>query len=211
MTGTMLHIGCGRPGKATPVMFHGCEELRMDIDPAVEPDVVGDITAIDLPDGAVDAVYASHVLEHVEPWLVGQALAECWRVLAPDGEMIVVTPDLAAWAAEIVAHPELVEVRGATGYPAPVSMLDALYGFGPDVQAGSEAMRHRTGFTAASLSHHLAAAGFEGRIAAGQWQLCAWVRKNRGWAGGRGSERGIVVLIELIRAYGVRDRGAIDY
>jgi SAM-dependent methyltransferase len=151
----------------------------MDIDAGVEPDLIGSITDIDMPDNTVDAIYASHILEHVERWHVERALSECYRVLRPGGDMVLVTPDLAAWAAEIVAHPELVEYVGAVaGYKAPVTMLDALFGFGPDIQAGHDAMRHRTGFTKHSLAQWLQLAGFIGRIAARDWQLCAMVQKS---------------------------------
>lgn len=175
---TLLHIGCGEPGKATPTRFHHMNELRMDIDASVKPDIVGDIRSIDMPSASVDAVYASHVLEHLERWDVQPALRECFRVLRPGGEAIFVTPDLAAWCIEIVTQPALVEHIGAVAkYRAPVTMLDALFGFGPDVEAGHDAMRHRTGFTRESLALHLAAVGFQGHVGAQELQLCAVVTK----------------------------------
>jgi SAM-dependent methyltransferase len=49
-----------------------------------------DIRAIDLPDGAFDAIICSHVLEHVDR--DADALAELRRVLAPDGWALLMVP-----------------------------------------------------------------------------------------------------------------------
>ena len=59
-----------------------------------QPDVV--CSALDLPfeDGTVDRIYAGHVLEHLSLDDVPKALAEFRRVLAEDGELMVVGPDL---------------------------------------------------------------------------------------------------------------------
>jgi predicted SAM-dependent methyltransferase len=58
-------------------------------------------------DGSVDRLYCGHVFEHMT-YLdqLPRALAECKRVLAPDGVMMVVGPDL--WAA-ITRFPHEVE------------------------------------------------------------------------------------------------------
>jgi SAM-dependent methyltransferase len=177
---TLLHIGSGprRPEQRIPKQFLDYDELRMDIDASAEPDIVGDITAIDLPTESMDAVYASHLLEHLEPWQVQTALDECWRVLRLDGEAVFIVPDLAAWAQAIVADPAAIETVGATAYQAPVSILDALFGYAPDIEAGKEAMRHRTAFTRQTLARHLHAARFSGRVVAQDFQICAVVRKG---------------------------------
>lgn len=48
---------------------------------------VGDITAIDHPDGSFDAVFVFGILHHVPAWR--QALRELARVLAPGGALLV--------------------------------------------------------------------------------------------------------------------------
>lgn len=173
-----LHVGCGPVGNPVPTMFLEYDELRMDIDPAVDPDMVGSITAIDLPDESVNGVYASHVLEHVESWEIQRALAEVYRVLKPGGSAVILTPDLVAWAKEIVANPGAVE-DVTPGTMGPVAPLDALFGYQPEVQAGKEYMRHRMAFTQLTLAAHLQAAGFaSARVVAQHWQLCAVARKG---------------------------------
>jgi SAM-dependent methyltransferase len=50
------------------------------------------------PDESFDAVYGSHVLEHLEPDTAAQLLRECHRVLRPGGIVRIVVPDLEAIA-----------------------------------------------------------------------------------------------------------------
>lgn len=61
---------------------HGDGLITGDLEPG-NADRVLDITAIDLPDGSVDWVVVSHVLEHVPDDV--RALREIGRVLAPGG------------------------------------------------------------------------------------------------------------------------------
>ena len=174
----LLHIGCGPKGTWLPEMFAGYEEWRMDIEAAVEPDMVGSITAIDLPDSEVNAVYASHILEHVEQWDVHQALCEVLRVLAPGGKALIVVPDLVRVAREITEHPSRIEAVNLES-PFVNTPLDILFGWQPAIYAGQEFMRHRTAFTQKTLAAHLHAAGFaQGKVEARDWQLFALAEKG---------------------------------
>lgn len=178
MTPWLLNVGCGPRGTPIPALFSGYREVRMDIDPAVEPDLIGSLTQTFLPDGVVDAVLASHVLEHVEQWDVQTALKEIWRVLRPGGQALFVVPDLARVAQEIAAHPDGIETVTAAA-PFGATPLDMLFGYQPAVFAGQDSMRHRTAFTAATLSAHLQAAGFvRGKVTESDWQLWALVQKG---------------------------------
>ena len=68
---------------------------------------------IPVPDGSVDAVYHSHVLEHIDRHLVGPFLAEIHRTLRPGGIHRVVVPDLEAACRRYLAHLEACEVDPA--------------------------------------------------------------------------------------------------
>jgi predicted SAM-dependent methyltransferase len=52
------------------------------------------------PDGSAEAVYSSHMIEHLARWQALALLRECHRVLRPDGRVRLATPDLAAWVEE---------------------------------------------------------------------------------------------------------------
>ena len=67
---TVLNVGCGPQGRphgfAGPAQ--GWTALRLDIDPAVEPDVVDTMTDMSaVATGSVDAVVSSHNIEHLYP------------------------------------------------------------------------------------------------------------------------------------------------
>lgn len=46
------------------------------------------------PDASVEAIYAGHLCEHLSLALMAQAILEWRRVLAPDGVLMVVGPDI---------------------------------------------------------------------------------------------------------------------
>jgi predicted SAM-dependent methyltransferase len=93
-----LHVGCGPARKAnTTPGFAGPDwrELRLDIDPAVSPDIVGAMTDMaEVAAESVDAVFSSHNIEHLYPHEVPLALGEFARVLRPDGFVVITCPDL---------------------------------------------------------------------------------------------------------------------
>lgn len=158
----VLHVGCGAqaPGKLHPA-FGGEEwsELRLDIDRAVEPDIVASITEMaDVTDVSVDAVFSSHNLEHLYPHEVRLALAEFRRVLKPTGFALVTMPDLQS-VATLIAEGKLTDPAYISGL-GPVTPLDMLYGFGPALAADNLFMAHHTGFTGRSLQTALGGAGF---------------------------------------------------
>lgn len=160
----VLHVGCGRahPRKLHKT-FHAPEwhELRLDIDPDVEPDIIGsmvDMTSV--PSESVHAVWSSHNLEHVYAHQVRTVLGEFLRVLLPGGFVLINVPDLQE-VARVVATGNLDGpfYRAEAGH---VAAIDVMYGHGDSIAEGNEFMAHRTGFTARTLSERLRRAGFVG-------------------------------------------------
>lgn len=179
MPRTVLNIGSGpaRPEKLHPA-FRDADwrEVRLDIDPAVEPDIVGSMTDMGaaIADGSVDAIWSSHNIEHLQAHDVPVALAEFRRVLTREGFALITCPDVEAVAALV-----LEKGLDAVAYvsPAgPVTPLDMLFGHGASIAAGHGFMAHRTGFTVARLARVVLEAGFaEVRLAKGRfdlWALC---------------------------------------
>ena len=162
MTKTFLHVGCGRQRKdATTQGFNTADwnELRLDIDESVEPDIVGSMTDMSaLADASVDAIFSSHNIEHLYAHDVPLALAEFMRVLKPDGFAVITCPDLKSVCA-LVAEDKLTDPAYLS--PAgPIAPIDILYGHRASMQQGNLFMAHRSGFTEKVLGATLGAAGF---------------------------------------------------
>jgi ubiquinone/menaquinone biosynthesis C-methylase UbiE len=159
---TFLHVGCGLAQKQhTTGAFAGADwrEVRLDIDKAVNPDIVGTITDMKaVRDESVDAIFSSHNIEHLYAHEVPRALAEFLRVLKPDGFAIITCPDLKSVATLIVAD-KLTDMAYMSA-AGPIAPLDILYGHRPQLAKGNVFMAHHSGFTEKTLNEALAHAGF---------------------------------------------------
>jgi SAM-dependent methyltransferase len=148
---TLVNVGCGpRNDGKLPPFFKDWRELRVDVDPAVQPDIVADLTDLSaIADGSADAVWAAHCVEHLYEHQVRIALAEFRRVLRTDGFVCVIVPDLQSVAQYVAAdrlHETLYESPAG-----PVTPHDMLFGFGAAIANGRTSMAHRCGFTPAML------------------------------------------------------------
>jgi predicted SAM-dependent methyltransferase len=80
-------------------------ERRKKIDAMAETVVVHDLTkGIPVASESVDAVYHSHVLEHIEREGAQAFMREILRVLKPDGIQRIVVPDLELLARQYLEH-----------------------------------------------------------------------------------------------------------
>lgn len=158
----VLHVGCGAASNQTlaPVFRQKhWREIRLDIDPNVEPDFIASITDMHvISDVMVDAVYSSHNVEHLYPHEVEVALREMRRVLKPDGFVLIKVPDLQAVARHVadgkLEDPLYFSTMG------PIAPLDILYGHRQSWANGNTFMAHRTGFTGSTLASALIGVGF---------------------------------------------------
>lgn len=162
-TKTVLHVGCG---PYHPELLHkrfrgeDWREMRLDIDPGVQPDVVASLVDMHpIESDSVDAVWSSHNLEHLYAHDVPRALKEFFRVLKPGGFALVTMPDLQQVAHFIVA--DMLDDVAYESPAGPITPLDCIFGLGSAVANGNEYMAHKTGFTTKSLTRRLADAGFE--------------------------------------------------
>jgi SAM-dependent methyltransferase len=135
-------------------------EIRVDIDPQSEPDIVASITDMRRTCAPLsfDAIWASHILEHLYAHEVPSALAEFKRVLKPDGFALITSPDLEAVASLVLDHG--LDQVAYTSPSGPITPLDMLFGHSALIARGHLYMAHKTGFTCASLGQRLVDAGF---------------------------------------------------
>ena len=147
-----LHVGCGSQTKVGLRGFNSDEwnEIRFDIDENVRPDIVGTLTDMSaVPSVSMDAIYSSHNIEHVFPHEVPQVLNEFYRVLKPEGFVVITCPDLVSVCAAVaqgnLVNPLYVSPAG------PISAIDILYGHRGYIAKGNVYMAHKGGFTYKSL------------------------------------------------------------
>ena len=160
---TFLHVGCGPKRKAqTTNGFNTPDwhELRLDIDPSAQPDVIGTMTDMSaVASESVEAIYSSHNIEHLYPHEVPMAIVEFLRVLKPDGFFVVTCPDLQS-VCKLIAEDKLTE-PAYTSPAGPIAPLDILYGLRSAMSQGNLYMAHRCGFTQRVLTATLQASGFK--------------------------------------------------
>ena len=158
----LLHVGCGPKTKAQTTRGFNNEawqEVRLDIDESVNPDVTGTMTDMSAVEAAsVDAIFSSHNIEHLYPHEVPVAVAEFLRVLNEKGFVVITCPDLQSVCA-LIAQDKLLE-PAYTAPAGPIAPLDILYGHRPQMARGNLYMAHRCGFTQKVLAATLQSCGF---------------------------------------------------
>lgn len=161
---TLLNVGAGHRsnGAKLPAAFQTDEwrEVRLDIDPANEPDILGsmlDMSAVS--SASMDAIYSSHTIEHLYPSELPAAMQEFLRVLKPGGFAVITCPDLQA-AAQLIADDKLMEVA-YTAAGRPVTPFDIVYSHRHFTGRDKPFMAHHCGFTLKVLVGTLKANGFQ--------------------------------------------------
>ena len=136
------------------------QEIRFDIDPKVNPDIQGTLTDMTLvASESVDAIFSSHNIEHIFPHEVPVALSEFYRVLKPEGIVVLTCPDLQS-VCEAVSQNKLLEPLYVS--PAgPIAPIDILYGHRGFIEQGNHFMAHKCGFTYSVLAEVFLEAGFK--------------------------------------------------
>lgn len=97
---TILNLGCGVPRRLEE-SYPDARVINVDIDPAVDPDLVCDVRHLPFADGGIDWAYANHILEHLPRLEVLPTVREWARVLAEEGIVRVIVPDLEDAAKQI--------------------------------------------------------------------------------------------------------------
>ncbi|MEI6414600.1 MAG: class I SAM-dependent methyltransferase [Pseudomonadota bacterium] len=131
----------------------------MDIDSDAQPDIVGSVLDMSMvPTQSVDAVFTSHMLEHLYAHEIPVALAEIRRVLKQDALALITVPDLQS-VAHLITEDRLCETVYVS--PAgPITPFDMVYGHRGFVGQGRLYMAHRSGFTLTTLVEAFKTAGF---------------------------------------------------
>lgn len=105
--GRLLEVGCGTGQMLLAMKDLGWSVEGIDFDPEAVRNAslkgldvrLGDLAQQGYGDGVFDAIFMSHVIEHVpDPRAL---LDECFRILKPGGYLVVVTPNGAGWGSRL--------------------------------------------------------------------------------------------------------------
>lgn len=154
----VLNVG-GGAGRQLPQRYAGWQQVLLDIDANVKPDVCCDALQMNkLKAATYDAVYCSHTIEHFYRHDVNRLLRGFVHVLKPTGFADVAVPNLKNLVESVNGH-DLDDIwyESPSG---PISFHDVLYGHGRYMASGNLYYAHKCGFTKASLTKELFGAGF---------------------------------------------------
>jgi hypothetical protein len=141
----MLNVGAGGAAIPLPRQYAGFDVLRLDIDPAVKPEVL------------CDARRLAELYRHEVPKVLGGFL----HVLKDGGFAQIVVPDIGQLMHAAVERKLDLEDVLYTSPAGPIKVLDVLWGYSAQIEAsGNDFYAHRTGFTQKSLIAAVHAAGF---------------------------------------------------
>ncbi|MHB8790628.1 MAG: class I SAM-dependent methyltransferase [Desulfobulbaceae bacterium] len=159
----VLNVGGNDKAIALPPQYAAFDQLLLDIDPGVNPDIVGDARQLEfIGAGRFDAVYCSHNLEHYYRHEVGKVLAGFLYVLKAGGFAHIRVPDIQEVMRVTVERGLDIDDVLYQSPAGPIRVGDVLYGFSVEIErSGKDYFAHKTGFTRKSLWNALKQAGFQ--------------------------------------------------
>lgn len=162
MARKVLNVGGNSKTIAIPEIYDGWQQVWLDIDPAVQPDVLCDAREMHtLPAATYDAIYCSHNLEHYYQHDVKKVLAGFRHVLKDDGFIHIRVPDIGAVMKAFVENDMDINDVLYVSPAGPITIQDVVYGWGREIErSGNDFFAHKTGFTETSLLATLMEAEF---------------------------------------------------
>jgi len=117
---TVLEVGIGSGFTSAGLRREEIYHIGMDIDSALNPNLLGSVLSIPLAANAVDAVLCCQVLEHLPFCEFQRAISELWRI-AKSG-MVISLPDRDPYLRVSVRGPKKLAIDLFTRIPRPPFM-----------------------------------------------------------------------------------------
>ena len=178
----LLNVGGNDRNIRLPEEFEEFEHLLLDIDPAVNPDVLCDAREMTskLGGNQFDVVYCSHNLEHYYEHDVNKVLTSFWHVLKDGGMLVARVPDMGAVMRAAVAQDLDIDDVLYQADAGSIRVLDVMYGWSAQIErSGVEFFAHKTGFTVKSLVAKVQKAGFvDVYMASNNLEIWVWAFKT---------------------------------
>ncbi|MEC4991609.1 MAG: methyltransferase domain-containing protein, partial [Oscillatoria sp. PMC 1068.18] len=139
-----LHLGCGSD------YFPGY--INIDAYPDSQADLVMKVEELSLfPDNCVEIIESYHLFEHLYLEQARQAIAEWFRLLQPEGILVLELPNLAVSIQELGKHFGKKNID--------IAMV-GIYGYPPDIKKEGVGQLHKWGWTPETLKYELEKVGF---------------------------------------------------
>ena len=179
----LLNVGGNDKNIRLPHEYEEFDQLLLDIDPAVNPDVLCDARQMHrkLSADQFDVVYCSHNLEHYYEHDVMKVLQSFWHVLKDGGMLNLRVPDIGAVMRSVADKNLDIDDVLYQSPAGPIRVLDVLYGWSAQIErSGVDFFAHKTGFTVKSLTAKVQSAGFvDVYMATENLEILIWAFKNR--------------------------------
>ena len=158
----VLNVG-GGINRDLPDCFAGWDQVLLDIDPGVNPDIMLDALQMQtLPADEYDGVLCRHGIEHYYQHEAPELLKGLMHVLKPGGIVFLELPHiLGLFEALKVTNLDLDDPWYRTSARVPITFHDVLYGWGHALSAGNQYYAHKSAYTPTMLVRLMANAGFK--------------------------------------------------
>lgn len=174
----VLNIGCGKTKLLSQSEhFMNWKEIRVDAFENETADIITSIVDLEkIPNKSVDAVWASHVVEHNYWHDLPKVFNSMLRVLKDTGFAVIRVPDLGSIAHRI-ENDLLGKVYDSSA--GEVSVIDMIYGHRGFIQSWGDGMCHKTGFTKNSMETVLNSLNIKSYIKADGGEIVAVLFKEK--------------------------------
>lgn len=156
-----LNVGGATKQAQVPDCFDDWEQVLLDIDPKVNPDICLDARELVTLTEKFNGIYCSHVLEHFYWHEIPLLLRGFLHVLNPKGFVFIRVPDIAEVVQQIAKRNLDLTDQLYMSAAGSISPLDVLYGYQKQIeQSGEGYYAHKTGFSYQMMQSSLEQAGF---------------------------------------------------
>jgi len=175
----VLNVGCGKTKlEYQSSHFKDWKEIRVDGFENPTADIIDSMVGLEkIPNETVDAIWASHVVEHNYWHELPKVFNSFLRVLKEDGFAVIRVPDLGSIGSSIENN--LLEPLYDTEGAGTVSIIDMIYGHRGFTESWGEGMAHKTGFTKKSMEQLLNALNIKAHVRSSDLEVITIIFKGK--------------------------------